>query len=147
MHLLLGVLALIAIVVLTTLIAVLLIVMVKRDTKHGTSGSLSSAMVHVQSLFQPGKARPVESSPRARGWRLREGGRWVEWGGRVGADTVCDLEITTSRVAAMSRHGMARELGAALGRELRSSPKSDDSNEWVRGLWDDTPKQGSVAIR
>ena len=61
MHLFLGVLALIAIIVVTVVIATLLIVMVKRDTKHGTSGSLSSAMLHVHSLLQPEKERMVES--------------------------------------------------------------------------------------
>src|SRR5438874_12273644 len=35
-------------------------------------------------------------------------------------DTVFDLEITTNRVDAMSHLGMARELAAALGRELRN---------------------------
>src|ERR1051326_468346 len=34
-------------------------------------------------------------------------------------DTVFDLEITTNRVDAMSHLGMARELAAALGREVR----------------------------
>src|SRR5438067_3187181 len=36
-------------------------------------------------------------------------------------DTVFDLEITTNRVDAMSHLGMARELAAAFGRELRNS--------------------------
>ena len=62
--------ALLAIVALTIVIAALLIVMVKRDTKHGTSGSLSSAMLHVHSLFQPEKERMVES---IRGEREDEG--------------------------------------------------------------------------
>src|SRR5258706_12809139 len=79
--------------------------------------------------------------------RFTEIGHAVESVERHGDDTVFDLEITTNRVDAMSHHGMARELAAALGRDLRSSPKSDDSNEWVRGLRDDTTKQGSVAIR
>src|SRR5437762_4603153 len=35
-------------------------------------------------------------------------------------DTVFDLEITTNRVDAMSHLGMARELAAAFGRELRA---------------------------
>ncbi len=38
-----------------------------------------------------------------------------------GDDTVFDAEITTNRVDAMSHIGMARELAAALGRELRSA--------------------------
>src|SRR5712692_9794425 len=33
-----------------------------------------------------------------------------------GDDTIFDLEITTNRVDAMSHAGMARELGAALGK-------------------------------
>jgi phenylalanyl-tRNA synthetase beta chain len=79
--------------------------------------------------------------------RFTEIGHAVESVEKHGDDTVFDLEITTNRVDAMSHHGMARELAAALGRELRSSPQRDESNEYVRGLRDDTTKQGSVAIR
>jgi phenylalanyl-tRNA synthetase beta chain len=38
-------------------------------------------------------------------------------------DTVFDVEITTNRIDAMSHLGMARELAAALGREVRNLPK------------------------
>jgi phenylalanyl-tRNA synthetase beta chain len=37
-------------------------------------------------------------------------------------DTVFDVEITTNRIDAMSHLGMARELAAALGREVRNLP-------------------------
>ncbi|HEX8151971.1 MAG TPA: phenylalanine--tRNA ligase beta subunit-related protein, partial [Thermoanaerobaculia bacterium] len=47
-------------------------------------------------------------------------GHAVESLERHGEDTVFDLEITANRVDAMSHLGMARELVAALGRELRS---------------------------
>jgi phenylalanyl-tRNA synthetase beta chain len=39
-----------------------------------------------------------------------------------GEDTVYDLEITTNRVDAMSHLGMARELAASLGTEVRNQP-------------------------
>src|SRR5689334_17355653 len=45
-------------------------------------------------------------------------GHAVESMERHGDDVVYDLEITTNRVDAMSHIGMARELAAALGREL-----------------------------
>ena len=50
--------------------------------------------------------------------------RFTEIGHAVDAveDGVFDLDITTNRVDAMSHLGMARELGAALGRDLRPSP-------------------------
>lgn len=41
-----------------------------------------------------------------------------------GTDTVFDAEITTNRVDAMSHFGMARELSAALGRELGAIKKA-----------------------
>ncbi|HEV8660736.1 MAG TPA: phenylalanine--tRNA ligase subunit beta, partial [Thermoanaerobaculia bacterium] len=56
------------------------------------------------------------------GMRFTEIGHAVESVERHGDDTVFDLEITTNRVDAMSHFGMARELSAALGRELRPSP-------------------------
>ncbi|HEY3055094.1 MAG TPA: phenylalanine--tRNA ligase subunit beta [Thermoanaerobaculia bacterium] len=56
------------------------------------------------------------------GTRFTEIGHAVESIERHGDDTVFDLEITTNRVDAMSHMGMARELAAALGRELRPSP-------------------------
>src|SRR5919106_6080987 len=42
-----------------------------------------------------------------------------------GDDTVFDLEITTNRVDAMSHLGMARELAAALGREVKYAPNAE----------------------
>lgn len=53
------------------------------------------------------------------GKRLTEIGHAIEAVERHGDDTVFDLEITTNRVDAMSHLGMARELAAALGREVR----------------------------
>jgi phenylalanyl-tRNA synthetase beta chain len=56
----------------------------------------------------------------ALGVRLTEIGHAIDSVERHGDDTVFDLEITTNRVDAMSHLGMARELAAALGRELKS---------------------------
>jgi phenylalanyl-tRNA synthetase beta chain len=50
--------------------------------------------------------------------RFTEIGHAVESVERHADDTVFDLEITTNRVDAMSHLGMARELAAALGREV-----------------------------
>ena len=55
------------------------------------------------------------------GQRLTDIGHAIESVEKHGDDTVFDLEITTNRVDAMSHLGMARELAAALGRELRSA--------------------------
>ncbi|HEX9161423.1 MAG TPA: phenylalanine--tRNA ligase beta subunit-related protein, partial [Thermoanaerobaculia bacterium] len=52
--------------------------------------------------------------------RFTEIGHAVDSVDKHGDDTVFDLEITTNRVDAMSHVGMARELAAALGRELRA---------------------------
>ena len=52
--------------------------------------------------------------------RFTEIGHAVESIEEHGDDTVFDLEITTNRVDAMSHRGMARELAAALGREMRN---------------------------
>jgi len=52
------------------------------------------------------------------GARLVEIGHAIESVEHHGDDTVFDLEITTNRVDAMSHFGMARELAAALGREV-----------------------------
>src|SRR5215212_2602031 len=54
--------------------------------------------------------------------RFTEIGHAVDSIERHGDDTVFDLEITTNRVDAMSHLGMARELAAALGREVRNAP-------------------------
>src|SRR2546430_5020699 len=51
--------------------------------------------------------------------RFTEIGHAVESTEKHGDDTVFDLEITTNRVDAMSHLGMARELAAVLGREVR----------------------------
>lgn len=56
--------------------------------------------------------------------RFTEIGHAVESMERHGDDTVFDLEITTNRVDAMSHLGMARELAAALGREVKGAPAS-----------------------
>jgi len=58
------------------------------------------------------------------GRRFTEIGHAVESVERHGADTVFDLEITTNRVDAMSHLGMARELAAALGREVHGGQAS-----------------------
>lgn len=50
--------------------------------------------------------------------RFTEIGHAIESVEKHEADTVFDLEITTNRIDAMSHAGMARELAAALGREL-----------------------------
>ncbi len=55
------------------------------------------------------------------GQRLTEIGHAIESVEKHGDDTVFDLEITTNRVDAMSHLGMARELAAALGREVRAA--------------------------
>src|SRR5437763_14344852 len=52
------------------------------------------------------------------GRRLTDIGHAIESTEKHGDDTVFDLEITTNRVDAMSHLGMARELAAALGREV-----------------------------
>jgi phenylalanyl-tRNA synthetase beta chain len=54
------------------------------------------------------------------GERLTNIGHAIEAVEKHGDDTVFDLEVTTNRVDAMSHRGMARELAAALGRELKS---------------------------
>src|SRR5437016_7449265 len=61
-----------------------------------------------------------EVSDEELGRRFTEIGHAVESVEKHGDDTIFDLEITTNRVDAMSHLGMARELAAALGRELRN---------------------------
>jgi hypothetical protein len=62
MSLLLGSLALIGIVVLVILLGAGAIAMIARSrNKHGTSGSLSSAALEIQSLLEPEKKRVVET--------------------------------------------------------------------------------------
>lgn len=69
--------------------------------------------------------------------RFTEIGHAVESVEKHGDDTVFDLEITTNRVDAMSHLGMARELAAALGRELRAVPRFEG----------ETTTEGSVKVR
>ena len=52
--------------------------------------------------------------------RFPEVGHAIESVEEHDGDTVYDLEITTNRIDAMSHYGLARELGAAFGRELRA---------------------------
>lgn len=54
--------------------------------------------------------------------RLTEVGHAVEAVETVGNDSVFEIEFTTNRVDAMSHRGVARELCAALGRELLPTP-------------------------
>jgi hypothetical protein len=62
MSLLLGSLALIGIIVLIVLLGAGAIAMIARSrSKHGTSGSLSSAALEIQSLLEPEKKRVVET--------------------------------------------------------------------------------------
>ncbi|HEV8432374.1 MAG TPA: phenylalanine--tRNA ligase subunit beta [Thermoanaerobaculia bacterium] len=69
--------------------------------------------------------------------RFTEIGHAIEAVEKHGDDTVFDLEITTNRVDAMSHLGMARELAAALGRELRGTPRFEG----------ETTTEGSVKVR
>jgi phenylalanyl-tRNA synthetase beta chain len=54
------------------------------------------------------------------GTRLTEIGHAVESVESHGSDTVFDLEVTTNRIDAMSHLGMAREIAAAIGREVKA---------------------------
>lgn len=63
--------------------------------------------------------------------RFTEIGHAIESVEKHGDDTVFDLEITTNRVDAMSHLGMARELAAALGRELRDAPRFEGETTTV----------------
>jgi phenylalanyl-tRNA synthetase beta chain len=56
------------------------------------------------------------------GKRMTEIGHAVEATETHGADTVFEVEFTSNRIDAMSHLGLARELGAALGREVRIPP-------------------------
>jgi flagellar basal body-associated protein FliL len=62
MNLILGALLIIAIVVFIVLLCVAAITMISRSRgKHGTSGSLSSAALEIQSILEPEKKRVVET--------------------------------------------------------------------------------------
>src|SRR5438128_8103469 len=82
-----------------------------------------------------------EVSDEELGRRFTEIGHAVESVERHGDDTVFDLEITTNRVDAMSHLGMARELAAALGREVIWSPPATPALSVAGG------SQPSVEIR
>jgi hypothetical protein len=58
---LLGVLALIGILVVVAALVGFGIAAMKRDSAHGTSGSLSTAMTNIESLFHEGKHTIVEA--------------------------------------------------------------------------------------
>ncbi|HSP35842.1 MAG TPA: phenylalanine--tRNA ligase subunit beta [Thermoanaerobaculia bacterium] len=79
--------------------------------------------------------------------RFTEIGHAVESVEKHGDDTVFDLEITTNRVDAMSHVGMARELAAALGRELRGgqapSPVQDSRGRLSSTIRIDAPEMCS----
>ena len=62
MNLVFGALALVAIAVMIVLLGVGAIALISRSRgKHGTSGSLSSAALEIQSLLEPEKKRVVET--------------------------------------------------------------------------------------
>lgn len=66
MHLVLGILALIAIAVAALAAVTIAGMRMSRDARRrGTSGSLSSAMLEVQSLIDPSKKKVVEAQRRA----------------------------------------------------------------------------------
>src|ERR1051326_5767305 len=66
--------------------------------------------------------------------RFTEIGHALESMESHGDDTVFDLEITTNRVDAMSHLGMARELAAALGREVRASANGQQPTANTTGV-------------
>lgn len=58
----LGILAILGILFAVILLTAFAVSAIVRDKKtHGTSGTLSSAMLEVESLFEPGKKRVVET--------------------------------------------------------------------------------------
>ncbi len=61
--------------------------------------------------------------------RFTEIGHAIESVEKHGEDTVFDLEITTNRIDAMSHHGMARELSAALNRDLRPGAAASQASD------------------
>ncbi len=68
------------------------------------------------------------------GQRFTEIGHAVETVETHAGDTVFDLEITTNRVDAMSHLGMARELAAALGRQVKAFDTNRGARPEARGL-------------
>src|SRR5438128_2253259 len=67
------------------------------------------------------------------GERLTNIGHAIEAVEKHGDDTIFDLEVTTNRVDAMSHRGMARELAAALGRNV--APALSRREPAMRKLW------------
>jgi phenylalanyl-tRNA synthetase beta chain len=67
--------------------------------------------------------------------RLTEIGHAVEGLDSHGSDTVFEIEFTSNRVDAMSHLGVARELAAALGREMRT------------GTYEIAPAESSGVVR
>ncbi|MGZ5494467.1 MAG: hypothetical protein ACXW3E_14485 [Thermoanaerobaculia bacterium] len=61
MKLLFGIAALLAIFAAIVAVTALAVGAISRDRRHGTSGSLSSAMLNVQSLLEPEKRHAAES--------------------------------------------------------------------------------------
>jgi hypothetical protein len=55
-------LLIVAAVVLAVLLVAAGVLSHKRESRHGTSGSLSSAMMEVDSLFDPSKRHTIEST-------------------------------------------------------------------------------------
>lgn len=81
--------------------------------------------------------------------RFTEIGHAVEAVETLEGDTVFDLEITTNRVDAMSHLGMARELAAALGRNLKNLPVAGAGESTVVSRRHDVPSGavGGVTVR
>ena len=61
MSLILGILAILGILLAVVVITGLAVSALVRDKSHGSSGSLSSAMLEVQSILEPGKKKVVET--------------------------------------------------------------------------------------
>jgi hypothetical protein len=60
-NLLLGVLCIIGIVLCVGFILAVAVIALKRDSSHGTSGTLSGAAPEIQSLLEPEKKKVVET--------------------------------------------------------------------------------------
>jgi len=57
----LGILAILGILLAVIVVTGLAVSAIGRDKSHGTSGTLSSAMLEVQSVLEPGKKKVVET--------------------------------------------------------------------------------------
>jgi phenylalanyl-tRNA synthetase beta chain len=86
-------------------------------------------------------------SDDAIGNRLTEIGHAIESVEAHGDDTVFDLEITTNRVDAMSHLGMARELAAALGREVKVGRTLQSDSPLSGRTGESDLREGGVIIR